>query len=139
MALMPCPECGWNVSTKATACPQCGYPIGADPTTHPAPDPGNLQKWEEAVGTELLFEVTGRTKGPVYGTDVYTSDSDLASAAVHAGVLRPQETAIVKVCIVPVLPTYRGTTRHGVVSRDWASPWQGAYRVERWTARPEGE
>ncbi len=27
MALIPCPECKHQVSTKAAACPQCGYPI----------------------------------------------------------------------------------------------------------------
>jgi hypothetical protein len=27
MALVPCPECGWNVSTRAAACPQCGCPL----------------------------------------------------------------------------------------------------------------
>jgi hypothetical protein len=26
MPLILCPECGWNVSSKAKACPQCGYP-----------------------------------------------------------------------------------------------------------------
>ena len=25
MALMPCPECGTEVSTEAAACPKCGY------------------------------------------------------------------------------------------------------------------
>lgn len=27
MALISCPECQHQVSTKAAACPQCGYPI----------------------------------------------------------------------------------------------------------------
>ena len=25
MALMPCPECGTEISTEAAACPKCGY------------------------------------------------------------------------------------------------------------------
>lgn len=29
MALIPCPECEHNVSTKAPACPHCGCPLGA--------------------------------------------------------------------------------------------------------------
>ncbi|MCL5278984.1 MAG: zinc ribbon domain-containing protein [Planctomycetes bacterium] len=28
MALVPCPECGREVSDQALACPHCGYPIG---------------------------------------------------------------------------------------------------------------
>src|SRR5262245_48457536 len=27
MALVPCPECGWNVSMTAAACPQCVCPL----------------------------------------------------------------------------------------------------------------
>ena len=27
MALIKCPECGKEISDKATACPNCGYPI----------------------------------------------------------------------------------------------------------------
>src|SRR3954453_2318893 len=26
MALIPCPECGRQISTEAESCPQCGYP-----------------------------------------------------------------------------------------------------------------
>jgi len=79
----------------------------------------------------LLFQVTGQISGPVYGTETYTSDSRLAAVAVHAGVLQPGETGIVRVWVVPVLPNYHGTSRNGVVSRDWPEPWTGAYRVER--------
>jgi hypothetical protein len=156
VALVACPECGWNVSSKATACPQCGSPLGAgrkvdvlhrgldllsevmsgsaltaEPKIQADPDPGDLRKWEGAVGQSLLFQVTGQTSGPVYGTDIYTSDSRLAAAAVHAGVLQTGETRIVRVWIVPVLPNYRGTSRNGVVSRDWDASWTGAYRIER--------
>ncbi len=27
MALIPCPECGWHVSSRGRRCPQCDYPI----------------------------------------------------------------------------------------------------------------
>jgi hypothetical protein len=43
MALMPCPECGWNVSTKAKACPQCGYPL----------TPKDRQKGEKGIAADL--------------------------------------------------------------------------------------
>jgi hypothetical protein len=36
MALIPCPECGRQVSTSATSCPSCGCPVGvAQPTQEP--------------------------------------------------------------------------------------------------------
>ena len=31
MALIPCPECGSEVSDKAPTCPKCGVPIAAAP------------------------------------------------------------------------------------------------------------
>jgi hypothetical protein len=31
MALMPCPECGSEVSDKALSCPKCGLPLAAAP------------------------------------------------------------------------------------------------------------
>ncbi len=43
MPLVPCPECGWNVSSRATSCPQCGCPmasaqvLAAAPPAEPAP------------------------------------------------------------------------------------------------------
>jgi WD40 repeat protein len=96
-----------------------------------SPDPGDLRQWQSSVGAELLFRVTGRTTGVVYGSDVYTSDSNLATAAVHAGVLAPDQTDVVRVCIVPVLPRYEGSARNGVTTRPWATSWTGAFRVER--------
>lgn len=32
MALIHCPECGREISDKASACPGCGYPIAPDST-----------------------------------------------------------------------------------------------------------
>ncbi|WP_430124247.1 zinc ribbon domain-containing protein [Paenibacillus solani] len=29
MSLLPCPECGNPVSTKAFSCPKCGNPLGS--------------------------------------------------------------------------------------------------------------
>jgi hypothetical protein len=33
MALIPCPECGRQISTLAASCPGCGGPVGAAPPT----------------------------------------------------------------------------------------------------------
>ena len=35
MALIKCPECGKDVSTKAKACPHCGYPINQATNANP--------------------------------------------------------------------------------------------------------
>src|SRR5579884_516361 len=50
------------------------------------PDPGNLVNYQNQTKKTFVFKVTGRaTGGFVWGTDLYTTDSTLAMAVVHAG------------------------------------------------------
>ncbi len=37
MALIECPECGWEVSDSAAACPKCAYRVGAGTPSVPPP------------------------------------------------------------------------------------------------------
>jgi UDP-N-acetylglucosamine enolpyruvyl transferase len=74
------------------------------------------------------FRVTGDTNGPLWGTDVYTGDSALAVAAVHAGLVAPGATAILRVTVEQPLRQYQGSTRNGVASHDFG-PFGTAYRI----------
>ena len=47
--------------------------------------PARIQDLCDTPGTTYYFRVTGARDGSVWGTDVYTGDSSLALAAVHAG------------------------------------------------------
>jgi hypothetical protein len=95
-------------------------------------DPGNLTEYTISdIGRVLLFEVTGRPEGSVWGTDAYTGDSRLTAAAVHAGALREGERGLVRVVLLDGEGQfYQGSTRHGVQSYDYAN-YPLAYRVER--------
>jgi hypothetical protein len=96
------------------------------------PDPGNLTQFQQ-VGKTFLFRVMGRSDGPVWGSDVYTADSFLATAAVHAGALEAGEEAGVRVSIVNMADVpVKGSLRNGVMSRDWG-PYPVGYRVTRVT------
>jgi ElaB/YqjD/DUF883 family membrane-anchored ribosome-binding protein len=95
------------------------------------PDPGTLADFQLPQDGDLLFEVVGSDDGSIWGTDVYTSDSDLATAAVHAGVLRNGERGIVRVTLVDGLNVaFNGTERHGVWSHDYGD-YPLAYRVSK--------
>ena len=96
------------------------------------PDPGTLSRLpEQPAGTQLLFDVIGNSEGMVWGSDVYTSDSELAAAAVHAGVLRDGERGIVRISYVDALNVaFHGSERNGVWSASFG-PWPSAFRVER--------
>jgi len=62
--------------------------------------PSNLVGYRNRVGQTFEFTVTGAASGAVWGTDVYTDDSTVARAAVHAGVVAVGETKNVTVTIL---------------------------------------
>ena len=47
--------------------------------------PPHMLELTGTVGATYYFRVRGETEGPLWGTDVYTGDSSLSVAAVHAG------------------------------------------------------
>lgn len=79
-------------------------------------------------GATYYFRVRGESEGPLWGTDVYTGDSALAVAAVHAGLVKAGEQAVVKVSVVEPLAQYQGSVRHGVTSHDFGR-YGSAYRL----------
>lgn len=103
-----------------------GSPGVAAPS-RPQPDPGTLFNYASAVGESLQFAIVGSTLGTIWGDGVYTSDSVLSVAAVHAGLLAPGESGVVTVEVIDGPASYEGTERNGVVSRSYAS-WDVAYR-----------
>ncbi len=102
-------------------------------------DRGTLDAYQSQIGKTLTFKVTapqpaaGAQMG-VWGTDIYTMDSTLAQAAVHAGVLRPGQSGLVRVTILGPQPGFRGSSRNGVNSHDYGA-WAG-YRIEQPRSRP---
>ena len=92
-------------------------------------DPGSMSGHSNRIGKSFHFRVTGRTTGSVYGTNIYTSDSTLAAAAVHAGVLRNGQTGIVKVTMMRGQATYQASVRNGVSTYSY-SAYPTSYRVE---------
>jgi hypothetical protein len=47
--------------------------------------PANMHGLCETVGATYYFRVTGVTEGQLWGTDIYSGDSTIGAAAVHAG------------------------------------------------------
>jgi hypothetical protein len=82
------------------------------------------------IGKSFTFRVTGTTAGSVWGCDIYTDDSALGAAAVHAGMLADGETGLVRVTVLPGRESYQGVSRNGVVSASYGS-WHGSYLVDR--------
>ncbi|GDY22711.1 hypothetical protein LBMAG56_40580 [Verrucomicrobiota bacterium] len=97
------------------------------------PDPGTLASFNSTVtsGT-YLFRVFGSSFGSIWGTDVYTDDSRLATAALHAGAVTLFQDAVVEVTVLPGLNSYVGSTRSGVTSSSFG-PHNRSYRVRAYT------
>lgn len=66
--------------------------------------------------------------GDVWGTDIYTSDSRVCRAALHAGVI-DRFGGPVRVVPMPGQDTYRSSTRNGVRTGDYGI-WRHSFRVE---------
>jgi len=93
-------------------------------------DPGNLASYQNQIGKTFRFRVTGAVAGSLWGTGVYATDSTLALAAVHAGVLKPGQTESVRVKIVPSPQVFQGSTQNGVSSAGYGT-FAAAFQVSR--------
>ena len=92
-------------------------------------DPGNLAAYRGKNDEVFYFRVVGATDGTVWGSGVYTDDSSLATAAVHAGLVKAGETAVVKVTILPGEASYTGSTENEVTTAGYGE-WEGSFKIE---------
>lgn len=85
--------------------------------------------WRGQFGRrEALLCPPGGHIEPVFGTDMYTDDSSVCTAALHAGILPSAEVGgIVAVEIRPDPMQYLGTSRNGITSEDWFDHWPSSF------------
>lgn len=80
----------------------------------------NASRWRGRLDQDFLFDCPpGGSVGDVWGTDIYTYDSSICSAAVHAGIITLKDGGQVTIQIRPGAASYIGSTRHDVVSRSY--------------------
>jgi hypothetical protein len=125
-------------------------PEGAiDPFANVPAAPPSLIGYSNQFGKELSFKLYGgaaaqapvvlgpgagprgglllQAAGGVWGTDVYTLDSSLWEAAVHAGVVEPGKSAVVHVRIIQSPAQFAGSSRNGVTSQAYGFYNGGAF------------
>jgi hypothetical protein len=90
--------------------------------------PSNMSSLRANIGTTYSFTITGTNDGSVWGgaDGMYTDDSKLSSAAVHAGLLKVGETATIKVTIHKGQDSYNGSLQNGITSNSYGA-WDGSY------------
>jgi hypothetical protein len=64
-------------------------------------DPGDMKSYRGRNGQVFSFAVTGNARGTVYEDGIYTDDSSIAVAAVHAGLLADGQVGVVAVKVLP--------------------------------------
>ncbi len=71
-------------------------------------------------GTTLKFKCPASGKeSAVWGTDIYTLDSSICNAAVHAGKLKLESGGPVTIELRPGESSYKGSTRNGIKTNDY--------------------
>ena len=65
----------------------------------------------------------------MWGDRVYTDDSSVCTAAVHAGALSRASGGTVRITIRPGLAAYAASSRNGVTTEQWES-WGGSFEVQ---------
>lgn len=94
--------------------------------------PASMSAYANQIGKELLLSVPGtQVVAPVWGTDVYTLDSNVTSAAVHAGLVTLGQPGTVRVRIVASPVNFGGTSRNGITSAPYGNYPAGAFEFIR--------
>ena len=81
------------------------------------------------LGKVVGITVTGGINGPVWGSGPYTADSNMGTAAVHAGAVKNGETKVIRVRLVQDPGVYQGTIANGVATSSFGQFPSGAYEI----------
>jgi hypothetical protein len=79
------------------------------------------------IGKVYRMTITGAIGGAIWGTDIYTSDTHIPTAAVHAGAITVGQTKEVYIKVVQGLSEYIGSTRNGVSTSGYGG-WDLSYQ-----------
>ena len=101
--------------------------VGGAPPTIPATWNLTAVEYRGQNGRQFTFSIPpGGKLSRVWGFGVYTDDSSIATAAVHAGLISLQGGGTVTIEISPGQPTYKGSLNNGVTSSSYGA-WAGSF------------
>ena len=83
-----------------------------------------------SIGGTFVFNCSpSGTFDTVWGTDLYTDDSSICTAGVHAGKITRAAGGTVTIEIRPAQSAYVGSLRNGVTTNSYGS-WGGSFIVK---------
>lgn len=87
----------------------------------------NAAEFRGRDGDRIEFECAADGEiGSVWGTAIYTDDSSVCSAAVHAGLIETDDGGTVVIEIAPGEDEYEGSEANGVTSQSYGE-WGGSF------------
>lgn len=119
--------------------------LTATPTPPAAPAPAPAVQFQPGVPTEVSWSTNatsvrgrvgqrfvavcppGGAAGTVWGTEAYTDDSSVCTAAVHAGRLTLAQGGVVTFWAHPGRGRYAGSSALGVSTQPWERAWAGSF------------
>lgn len=119
----------------ATPEPSADPTVGGTDAPESAPpiDPWSVNAVEHRaeVGEEFTYECPPADESrldTVWGTDVYTDDSSVCTAGVHAGAITVEDGGDVTIEIAPGEESYDASEQNGIESSSYG-PWGGSFVV----------
>jgi hypothetical protein len=110
-------------------------PYGANVPTFSMTAPGvtwstDARTWRGMNGVRVRFDCPGggAAAGSVYGSDLYTDDSPVCGAGVHAGRISLAAGGVVVIEIRAGAASYAASTRYGVATNAYAA-YDGSFVV----------
>ena len=86
----------------------------------------NAKNLREQLNQDFTFDCPPNgSPGTVWGTDVYTDDSSICTAAVHDSLIAFKDGGQVTIRILPGASSYAGTTKNGVSTQSYSN-WDGS-------------
>lgn len=93
--------------------------------------PATMESFRDDVGRTFTFRVTGADNRDIWGgaDGIYTDDSHIGTAAVHAGKLTVGEEKVLRITVLEGQNRYESITQNGITSRSYGT-WDSSYRFE---------
>lgn len=111
-----------NQTTGAEITPPSAPPIGVS---------DSATSYDDYLGSTFTFICPpgAANGGSVWGTDIYTSDSSVCRAAIHAGKSSNASGGQVTILIIPGQLSYASSSRNGVTTSSYGQ-WGGSYSFQ---------
>jgi hypothetical protein len=112
---------GHAESTPSASTPSANAPASSEPGK-PTPWEANADSLKGKDGETMTLACSPNgTLHSVWGSDIYTADSSICSAAVHSGLITLQQGGTVTIELRPGRSIYGASERNGVTSQIYGS------------------